>query len=195
MDRRQFCLSSAVLATGFAAGRVFPSPQAPSLVLHEVLFDARFSAARDFGAAAARLGQKTAAIQGDVTALWLHDLWPRWSAGGGTIAGMTSARSLLCLEQLAQNHWMPVIVRAEHRPLAAGATAHRVSAMEPALARICCALAGGLNWPGHLADVLTSLPRFRGAPRASREVRSEWSGQAEPLDEQLVSWVIAGEDA
>ncbi len=195
MDRRKFCFSSAIMATGFAAGRVFPSPEVPSLVLHEVVFDARFPMARDFGFAAAALGQKTAAIQGDVTALWLDDLRPHWIAEKGAIAGMTSARSLLCLELLARDHWMRVIVRAEHRVLPGGAIAHRVSAGEPALGSICSSLEGDANWPRRLVGALTSLPSVVAAPRARREVASPWNGQALALNAQLVSWVIAGEGA
>lgn len=195
MDRRNFCFSSAIVATGFAAGRVFPSPQVPALVPDEVVFDTRFPMARDFGTAAAALGQKTAAIRGDVTALWLDDLRRRWIAGKAPIAGMTSARSLFCLELLARDHWMRVIIRAEHRTLPGGATSHRVSARGPALANICSTLEGDANWPTRLAGALTSIPGCVAAPRARREVGSPWNGQGLAMDAQLVSWVISGEDA
>ena len=133
MNRRKFCASSAAIAAGFAASRVFPSrieeigsvPAAP-FTLHEVIFDTRFSASRAFGMAAASAGRKTVAIRGDVTALWFEDLRLEWAAGGGTIAGMTTSRSLFCLEQLAKDHWMRVIVRAEHGRSDAAASARRV---------------------------------------------------------------------
>jgi hypothetical protein len=94
-----------------------------------VIFDSRFSAGRAFAAAAASAGRTTVAIRGDVTALWFDDLRVRWATPGGAIAGMTTLRSLFCLEQLAKDHWMRVIVRAEHARTDAAASARRVQAI------------------------------------------------------------------
>jgi hypothetical protein len=123
MDRRQFCvLSSAAVAAGLASCRAFPSavdsigaaPLVPA-VLYKAIFDTRFSASRAFGMAAASAGRMTAAIRGDVTALWFDDLRLQWAMGRGAIAGMTTIPSLFCLQQLAKDHWMRVVVSAEHR--------------------------------------------------------------------------------
>jgi hypothetical protein len=108
MDRREFCLAGAVMATGFAAAWSLP---ASPLIFDAVVFDSRFPIACSFGAAACRSGQKTLAIQGDVTALWLDDLRLRWAAGARPIAGMTTERSLFCLQQLAKDHWLRVTSR------------------------------------------------------------------------------------
>jgi hypothetical protein len=105
MDRREFCLAGAVVAAGFPVAWGLPASPIP---LDVVIFDSRFSIACNFGAAARRKGQKTLAIQGDVTALWRDDLRLRWAAGAATIGGMTTARSLFCLEQLAKDHWLRV---------------------------------------------------------------------------------------
>jgi hypothetical protein len=91
-----------------------------------VIFDSRFAASRAFGAAAAGAGRTTLAIRGDVTALWFDDLHLRWTTPGGATAGMTTWSSLFCLEQLAKDHWMRVIVRAEHARIDAAASARRV---------------------------------------------------------------------
>jgi hypothetical protein len=123
MDRRKFCISSAAVAAGLAADIALPSATAP---LHKVIFDSRFAASRAFAAAAASAGRTTAAIRGDVTALWFDDLRLRWATPGGAIAGMTTFSSLFCLEQLAKDHWMRVIVRAEHARIDAAASARRV---------------------------------------------------------------------
>jgi hypothetical protein len=126
MDRRKFCILSAAVAAGLAAEIALPSAAVP---LHKVIFDSRFAASRAFAAAAASAGRTTAAIRGDVTALWFDDLRLRWATPGGAIAGMTTWPSLFCLEQLAKDHWMRVIVRAEHARTGAAASARRVQRM------------------------------------------------------------------
>jgi len=102
MDRRQFCLASAtVLAVGSAAGVLAHSQTAPSLVI----FDSRFAAGRAFAVAAQRRGIATVAIRGDVTALWRQRLNGHWARDGGAVAGLSTRASLLCLEQMARDHW------------------------------------------------------------------------------------------
>ena len=108
MDRREFCLAGAVMATSFAVARGLG---ASPLILDAVVFDSRFPIACKFGAAACREGRKTLAIQGDVTALWRDDLRLRWAAGATAIGGMTTERSFFCLEQLAKDHWLRVLAR------------------------------------------------------------------------------------
>jgi hypothetical protein len=105
MDRREFCLAGAVMATSFAGAWALPGSP---ILLDVVIFDSRFPIACNFGAAAYREGHKTLAIQGDVTALWRDDLRLRWAAGAAEIGGMTTERSLFCLEQLAKDHWLRV---------------------------------------------------------------------------------------
>ena len=108
MDRREFCLAGAVMATGYAAAWSLP---ASPIIFDAVIFDSRFPIACNFGAAACRKGQKALAIQGDVTALWRNDLRLRWASGAAAIAGMTTERSFFCLEQLAKDHWLRVVAR------------------------------------------------------------------------------------
>ena len=94
------------------AGDVVAIPT--SLPIYKVLFDDRFSAARAFGSSAQRNGMRTAIIRGDITALWRHDLKAHWDSGGAAIAGMTTPRSLLCLEQLAHDTWRRVLGRVDY---------------------------------------------------------------------------------
>jgi hypothetical protein len=112
MDRREFCLAGAVMATSFSVAWSFPASPA---IFDAVIFDSRFPVACNFGAAACRRGQRTRAIQGDVTALWRDDLRLRWAAGTTAIAGMTTERSLFCLEQLAKDNWLRVMSRRSLR--------------------------------------------------------------------------------
>jgi hypothetical protein len=143
MNRRKFCISTAAAAiSGAAAGHTvhasaarltaaaLPSPASmPGVRLYKYIYDRRFSAGRAFGAAAARVPSTagTVGIAGDITELWSRDLRPRWLAGDGAIAGMTTARTLFCLEQLAKDHRMRVAARAEHAIKDGGEITHLVS--------------------------------------------------------------------
>jgi hypothetical protein len=106
-----------------------PAASVPGVPLYKYVYDRRFSAGRDFGAAAERLSSTvgTIAIDGDITALWYRDLRLRWLAGGGAIAGMTTARTLFCLEHLAGDYRMRVVTRAEHTITDGGEITHLVS--------------------------------------------------------------------
>jgi hypothetical protein len=77
----------------------------PGVRVYKFIYDRRFSAGRVFGSAAERAPSTagTVGIAGDITGLWYRDLRPRWLAGDGAIAGMTTARTLFCLEQLAND--------------------------------------------------------------------------------------------
>lgn len=90
-----------------------------SLPIYKVIIDDRFSAARAFGSSAMSNGMRTAIIRGDITALWRNDLKAHWDSGGAAIAGMTTPRSLLCLEQLAHDTWRRVVQRVEYLTAAA----------------------------------------------------------------------------
>jgi hypothetical protein len=143
MNRRKFCLSTvAATISGAAAGHMTRvAPAAPTTValtstssmpgvrLYKFIYDRRFSAGRAFGASAERAPSTagTVGIDGDITALWSRDLRPRWLAGDGAIAGMTTARTLFCLEQLAKDHRMRVAIRAEHAITDGGEITHLVS--------------------------------------------------------------------
>jgi hypothetical protein len=198
MDRRRFCVSSAAaaisgaaaaLARPLAAGQVIPAipAPAPNLPLYKFIYDRRYPAARAFGAAAN--GMRTAAIDGDITALWSRDLWAQWSAGAGAIAGMTTARSLFCLEQLAKDHWMRVVIRTEHA-VAAHEAAHWVTASAPVIARMKSVLTAE-NWPARMPAALQACQDEDGAPRVTCVIESKGSYDWAVTDEKLVSFVIA----
>jgi hypothetical protein len=200
MNRRKFCLSSLATAISGAAvgagrpraGETAAPPAATSnlsVQLYKFVYDRRYPAARVFGAAAAhaRSTAGTVAIAGDVTALWWSDLRARWCAGEGAIAGMTTARTLLCLEQLAHDHWMRVAIRVEHVSPEGHGVAHRLSAAQPMLARIRPALAGA-DWAAQMPAALATCEELYGACVTSV------IGSTRPLarvDETLVSFVIA----
>ncbi len=204
MDRRRFCLTSAAAAisgatagmSGPAAARpAAPVPQdapAPAVHPYQFLYDRRYSAGRVFGAAAERQRSTagTAAIDGDITALWSQDLRHRWSGGGGAIAGMTTARTLFCLEQLARDHWMRVVIRAEHAVSQGHEIVHRLTAAKPMLAQMRSALAAE-DWPARMPAALAACAGAHGAQRVTCVLESARGRDWTLADETLVSFVIA----
>jgi hypothetical protein len=195
MNRREFCLTSVAAAISGTAAALDPARSAartPSVRLYKFVFDRRYSAARAFGAAAERTRStaEIVAIGGDITALWARDLRVHWSAGGGAIAGMTTARTLFCLEQLAKDHWMRVVLRAEHAISEGKEIAHRLTASEPMIARMVPALLAE-EWPTGIPAALTTCRGADGAPRMTRVIGSTCGRRLTMTDEKLVSFVIA----
>jgi hypothetical protein len=199
MDRRHFCVSSAAAVIAGAAadwacglGQTAAPAGLPSVRVHQFVYDRRYPAARAFGVAALQTPSMSGAvaIEGDITALWLRDLRPLWIAGAAAIAGMTTARSLFCLEQLAGEHWRRVVIRAEHGiPQGRGVT-HRLTASEPMAARMRSALSSE-DWPGNMPAALAACASRDAVRPASREFASELGGRWTRADEKLVSFVIA----
>jgi hypothetical protein len=90
-------------------------PLSSTLPYHKVIYDSRVAAARAFGREAQRAVLPVHAIEGDVTALWFHDLDRQWRQGPVVIAGLTRAGSLFCLETLARDRGMRLRRCVEHR--------------------------------------------------------------------------------
>jgi len=203
MNRRKFCVSSAAAAISIAAagparlaaGRappIRPGPSTLSVQLYKFIYDDRYPAARAFGAASehAYSTAGTAAIRGDVTALWARDLRCQWLAGGGAIAGMTTARALFCLEQVAKDHWMRVLIRAEHAISEGHEIAHRLTAPEAMITPTRSALAAA-DWPAQMPAALAACRGWDGAPRVTTVLASAGRRRWALTDPMLVSFVIA----
>jgi hypothetical protein len=206
MDRRKFCASSVAAAvSAVAAGSIgtlvaasepaaarerlaIPDASAPRVELYKFIYDDRNPAAREFGLAARSMADAVA-IRGDVTALWSRDLRGEWLAGRGAIAGMTSARSAFCLEQLARDHWMRVIIRVDHMVEQGSETSHRLTAPESMLGRMASALAAP-DWPAQLPGALAICPSRCGTGRTA-EVSTAPGRVGVSAGTTLVSFVIA----
>jgi hypothetical protein len=194
MDRRHFCIASAAAVACLGADpgvSAAERPPGPAIALDQVLFDSRHPASSAFGTAAARAGWRAVAFPGDVTAMWRQTLLPLWAAGGGAIAGMTTAVGLFCLEQLAKDYWMRVVLHIEHRRPLPGMLVHRVTAAEPTLTRACAALADAPDWPARSFGLLRCSVRSKNQPRISRVVSCADRGRYSIADSELVSWIIA----
>jgi hypothetical protein len=73
------------------------------------VFDQRFPKACDFAQRAREAWLDRAAIEGDITHLYFHDLSLRWNRGPTTLAGLSTKASLFCLEMLARDRGMRLV--------------------------------------------------------------------------------------
>ncbi len=172
------------------------------------VFDERYGDSRAFGHEAAQLGVPTHAMRGDITALWFNDLDLRWRHEPMAVAGLTTEASLFCLEDLARDHRMRVVFRADHVFDIAGVVhtvvgpVSMVTGADGVLGRD-----GGQDWPLHLtrlmhdavmdespvSTVTVSTPRGQvggDEPSAPRDFQGWWGNEPKQL-ELLVSWIIA----
>jgi hypothetical protein len=117
-SRRDFLragLAVSVAPVLASATQMDPAPVTTQPSPATVIFDKRFSASRAFASRIEQLGTPVHPIEGDITALWYHDLYARWKAGPIAMAGLTLNGALFCLDVLARNHGMRVVFRSEHK--------------------------------------------------------------------------------
>lgn len=164
-SRRDFLragLAVSIAPTLASAAQMDPAPVATLASPATVIFDRRFSASRAFASRIEQRGTPVNAIEGDITALWYHDLYARWKAGPIAMAGLTLNGALFCLDTLARNHGMRVVFRNEHKQTSDG---HEI------------------------ADLVTHVARhaFQTRPPV---IAVPHFGRPEGDPEPLVSWVI-----
>jgi hypothetical protein len=162
------------------------------LPFHAVLIDEQYAEGRSFGATLAARGATVHAVpDGDVTALWLHNIAPAWRHSPVPIAGLTRPPVLFCLEQLAWAQGLRVVFHAEHviaqgRPVEH--TVYQCSQGGLGLAVGDLASRGPL-WPGQLADVVAA----HGALTRHGPVGPSCAGLAPQFAADavlLTSWII-----
>jgi hypothetical protein len=115
-SRREFLqasIAAAVLPITAWARTIGPVPGGPSS-FYKVIVDSRFPASVEFGVEMSRLGAPVHTIEGDITDLWYHDLDAQWKRSPVAIAGLTAHGPLFCLERLAWDYGMRVVLRTEH---------------------------------------------------------------------------------
>jgi hypothetical protein len=134
MNRREM-LQSGIAATALpVVGGTgwLPAPQrghvrVQPLPLYKVIIDQRVGEARAFGREMLKQGLAVQPFDGDMTNLWYDDLYPRWRRNPVAIAGLTAHGPLFCLERLAWDFRMRVVLRADHRRAAKGSFARALT--------------------------------------------------------------------
>lgn len=159
------------------------------VALYKAVYDTRFAASRAFGERMAARGITTAATTGDITGLWFDTLYPQWQKGAAAIAGLTARGPLFCLEQLARDHGMRVVFRAQHSSSSAGAVQHELEGADVVVDAVR-RVAADTDWVSVVSDVIARHPRAS-ALNASVQVHTARPALQVPEDEVLYSWVIA----
>lgn len=198
-NRREFLhLGVAALSLPIAAkAGVSPELFAPgnptewqALPIYKVFFDERFAACTAFAEEIKRHGLATHGIRGDITDVWFNDLYHQWKQGPAAIAGMTAPGAIFCLEMLARDAQMRVVLRVDHRSgFGKTRSDHEFAGPEKLLARAQDLAASGQQWPAGMAELVARFPAERGRASTARFWGQAASEQADAS--HLVTWVIA----
>lgn len=198
MNRREFVRTGttvATLASLSTLAMMRSSLASPAMLgpitIDTAVIDERFLESRAFGHVAQQLGARLLTLRGDVTALWRNTLAPRMTGGGGAIAGMTSMATLLCIEQLAKDHWWKVVTRIDHLPATQGTVSHRIDGHALAADRAGAMIQGGTGFAAGLATTLLSHHKNTTTARVQRVVEDSTQLSLEARRQPLVSWVIS----
>ena len=148
-----------------------------------MLFDERFADGIAFALRVQECGGDVHPIRGDICAIWYDDLYHHWNGSPVGVAGLTTPRSLFCLDMFARDAGLRVVYYAEHELGADGPVDHRVFGPDR-LRRTARLTQAGPQWSTEVAFALTHFPRA-----GCRPVRKA----VDPLvpSTSLVSWVIA----
>ncbi|SCZ05983.1 MULTISPECIES: hypothetical protein [unclassified Pseudomonas] len=155
--------------------------------LTAIVSDTRFAASNSFGSHAKTLGVPLLVSNGDITKVWLKHLDPIWKQGSAFVMGLTTQEQLFCLERLAWDRGMKVLMRIEHNAVGEGRIAHSIIAPPRLIEKTTLAVQNEHFWPTDLGVLLSSCSSsLLSGSCFSRQVMSKGC-----LNEQLVTWVIA----
>lgn len=192
-SRREFLqigISATALPLGTRVSAAALGGSAQNVPLYAVICDTRFRESRSFGRRSEALGLSVHAIDGDMTKVWYDNIHPRWQESPVAIAGLTGHGAMFCFEQLAHDHRMRVVFRAEHRPRPGGFTVHEMTGPASMLSAAFDFGLGADSFGACMAEVAARCPNGRSAVTAastSSPERLDLRGD----ETALWSWVIA----
>jgi len=189
LTRRDFCRTTSVVAASSMMLPNFTFGQASILPLYKIIADENFELSTAFAQHAAARGANVHVGSSDITSLWFHDLEPRWRHTPLAIAGLTTPEALFCLEQLARDHGMRVVTRAEHRMRNHEVIEHSIYGPSEVVSCMDYGCKTTTAWPATVADALLtfpSTPRLFTTTTIAQNVARE-----QRLNDTLVSWLIA----
>ena len=192
-NRREFLqigITATALPLAVGAARAAGASHATAVPLYKVIYDTRFAASRAFAERARASGLTVQAIDGDMTRVWYTDLYHQWRKQPVAIAGLTAHGAMFCFEQLAHDHGLRVVFRAEHRLNAGQGTDHELSGPLQML-QAGTVLQREAAWGACMADVITECPQGRAEistwnAHSTERLRVEVAGT-----NSLYTWVIA----
>ena len=196
--RREF-LQGILTLTGLALnGAAFAKPlsiqsalsdEAGRMDFHTVVYEPGVTASAAFGAAVARHGLATHAIDGDITNLWADELADLWRQEPVAIAGMTTYPALFLLERFGWDHGLRVTFRAEHKADANGRIQHRLEGPGTLLSMFEASLLQQTQFSTCMAGLVAHCPA---APAVqSTTLLATFTFQTTSEMPALYSWIIA----
>jgi hypothetical protein len=192
-SRREFlqgAIAASALPLIIGAGPASPLARRRTVTLYKAVYDERFAPARSFARQAQKSGIAAAGFKSDITNLWFADLHHRWRKARTpvAVAGITAPSALFCLERLAWDHGMRVIVEARHVRSGDGSFSHQVLRGGTLLNAKTLAAAGSA-WPALIANAAMRVPAADAVPLGP--TASGVPADAEGGAPVLVSFVIA----
>ena len=176
-------------AFGATPATATAAPAAVSTVpLYKAIYDTRFPESVAFGRQMEARGIATEAIEGDMTQFWFTDLDLRWRKSPVAIAGLTAHGPLFCFEQLAWQHGMRVVFRADHTIDTTGCVQHRLNGPTAMLNGADTLATTG--WAASMADLAARCPTGR-SQLTTATIQGPKSDTKLAQGDPLISWVIA----
>jgi hypothetical protein len=158
--------------------------------LYKAIYDPRFPESVAYGHQMEAQGIATQAIaKGDMTDFWYTELDPLWRKSPLAIAGLTAHGPLFCFEQLAWQHGMRVVFRAEHQVRTDASIEHTLSGPDTML-RGATGLGETRDWAVKMAKLAATCPTGRSA-LSTASFRGRADAPAAVDADPLISWVIA----
>lgn len=193
-DRRQFLGFGLAASAWPVVGAAFARPfgEHAACPIYKAVCDRRAPGARAFAGPLAAHGVPVHATDGDVTRLWYDDLALRWRESPVAIAGLTAADTLFCLEQLAWDHRMRVVFRAERIADGQGRVVQRIEGPEHALGSLPRGTRSSLRAaadPASLGRAAREAPLA--ASRPGGRARLTLPEPAGVATDPWIAWVIA----
>lgn len=200
MTTRRECLQGALALSSLALSGtalaksppILPTPTGVTdwMDFHTVVYEPGVAASAAFGAAIARRGMATYAIDGDITGLWTGELADLWRTKPVAIAGMTSYPAMFVLERFGWDHGLRVVLRAEHKADANGRILHHLEGPQTLLRRFEANLAQQPRFGACMAGLVAQCPQAPNGPSTTTALAS--STVATPSETPtLYSWIIA----
>ena len=195
-DRRTFLQTGitalalpTIARTAFSLPLSEPSETGQTISPYKIIYDENFQDSVAFANEASKLGADIHGIKGDVTDLWYNDLYHEWKKGPAPIMGMTDEAALFCLEELAKDQRMRVVLRIDHKYISANRIEHVISGITESPREISNLVKDGPAWNIQIASLVMNCTENRATLSPTRLVTELKSPAKDKTS--LVSWVIA----
>ena len=156
-------------------------------VLARGIYDPQSSAGQEFADTLASHGMRTTSADREIGALWYSDLRDQLRRSPAPFAGLTDRPTLFCLEELARDVGMRVVMRIDHQIDRSGLVTHEP--IGPAIVTDTVRKLSNTDSFGRLAALLAMHPQVQYSHSQTAQKRT--GADAPTHTNSLVTWVIA----